>query len=115
MTKLLDWFLQLPFRRAIWLAPAAWVLHEAEEWNINVFERAHYRDPGYFDKVDHAVLWLGLAQVALLGVLWTLLTAWPRNPRWAARLTLPFFIYIPFANVLQHIYAELRFGGYTPG
>jgi Protein of unknown function with HXXEE motif len=109
------WFMQLDFRKAIWLAPLAWALHEAEEWNINAFESRHFVDPGYFSAVDHTVLWIGLAWVALQGVLWTGLTAWPRNPRFAAFLALPWFIYLPFGNALQHVWYEFRFGGYTPG
>jgi hypothetical protein len=108
-------FMNLDFRKAIWLAPLAWTLHEAEEWNINEFESQHFVDPGYFSLIDHPVLWLGLAQVALHGVLWTALTAWPKNPRFAAFLTLPYFIYIPFGNVGAHLYWVFLFGSYTPG
>jgi hypothetical protein len=109
------WLAQLEFRKAIWFAPLAWTLHEAEEWNIHEFEREHFVDPGYFALVDHPILWLGLAQVALQGILWTTLTAWPRTPRAAAFLTLPYFIVLPFGNALMHVYWQLRFGGYTPG
>jgi len=113
--QLYSWFVGLDFRKAIWLAPLAWTLHETEEWDINRFESQHFVDPGYFSLVDHPVLWIGLAQVALQGVLWTALTAWPRNSRFAAFLTLPWFIYFSFGNALQHFWWELRFGGYTPG
>jgi hypothetical protein len=105
----------VPFRAAIWLAPLVWALHEAEEWNINEFERRNFADPGHFAQVDHPVLWIGLAQVALNGALWTCLTAWPKNPRFTAFLTLPFFVFFSFANVLQHIYMTIYFRGYTPG
>ena len=115
ITRLVAWFMALPFRKAIWLAPLAWTLHEAEEWNINEFETRHFVDPGYFARIDHPVLWLGLAQVALQGVLWTAVTAWPKNPRFAAFLTLPFFVVLSFGNVLQHIYYAGYFRGYTPG
>lgn len=107
--------MRLDFRKAIWLAPLVWTIHEAEEWNINTFESRHFADPGYFSQVDHPVLWLGLAQVALNGILWTCLTAWPKNPKFAAFLTLPFFVFFSFANVLQHIYLTFYFRGYTPG
>jgi len=115
VTRLLAWFMALPFRNAIWLAPLAWTLHEAEEWNINEFESVHFVDPGYFSRIDHPVLWLGLAQVALQGILWTALTSWPRNPRFAAFLSLPFFVVLSFGNVLAHIYYVGYFRGYTPG
>jgi hypothetical protein len=109
------WFMGLPFRRAIWLAPLVWALHESEEWNINEFESKHFADPGHFALVDHPVLWIGLAQVALNGAIWTGLTGWPKNPKFAAFLSLPFFVFFSFANVLQHIYMTVYFGGYTPG
>src|SRR5262245_8000498 len=108
-------FSRADFRKVIWLAPLAWTLHEAEEWNIHEFERTHFVDPGYFELVDRPVLWLGLAQVVIQGIVWTALTAWPRNPRFAAFLTLPWFVYIPFGNVPAHVNWALRFGGYTPG
>lgn len=110
-----DEFMRLEFRKAIWLAPFAWTLHEAEEWNINEFESTHFADPGHFALVDHHVLWICLAIVASYGIIWTALTAWPKNPKFAAFLTLPFFVYLPFSNVLQHIYWSFFFGGYTPG
>jgi len=53
--------------------------------------------------------------VALNGALWTFLTAWPKDPKFAALLTLPFFVFFSFANALQHIYMTFYFRGYTPG
>lgn len=113
--RIVTWFMRLDFRKAIWLAPLAWALHEAEEWNIDDFERANFVDPGYFSLIDRPMLWLGLAQVALQGVIWTALTAWPRNPRFAAFLTLPVFIVVAFGNVLAHVFWVGYFGTYTPG
>jgi Protein of unknown function with HXXEE motif len=107
--------MRLDFRTAIWLAPLVWAIHEAEEWNIAKFEAEHFADPGHFSLVDQHVLWIGLAMVAFYGVIWTALTAWPRNPKFAAFLTLPFFVYLSFGNVLQHVYYTLFFRGYTPG
>ena len=115
MRRLVAWFMRLDFRKAIWLAPLVWTLHEAEEWNINAFQRAHFADPGHFSQLDHPVLWLVLAQVALNGIIWTCLTAWPKNPKFAAFLTLPFFVFFSFTNVFQHIYISFFFRGYNPG
>jgi len=53
--------------------------------------------------------------VALAGVLWTSLTAWPKNPKFAAFLTLPFFVFFAFGNALQHVYYAFFFRGYNPG
>jgi len=116
LKRFVEWFMQLDFRRAIWLAPLVWTIHEAEEWNINKFESQHFVDPGYFSLIDHPVLWIGLGLIASYGIIWTCLTAWPKNPKFAAFLTLPFFIFLPFGNALQHIYwAFFYFRGYTPG
>ncbi len=115
MKSLVDWFMGLDFRKAIWLAPLVWALHEAEEWNINEFESTHFADPGHFSLIDHPVLWIGLAMIASYGIIWTALTAWPKNPKFAAFLTLPFFVYLSFGNVLQHIYYACFFRSYTPG
>jgi hypothetical protein len=112
---LVDWFVRLDFRKAVWLAPLVWALHEAEEWDINTFESQHFVDPGYFRLIDHPVLWIGLGIVALYGLIWTVLTAWPRNPKFAAFLTLPFFVYLSFSNVLQHVFFAFHFRTYAPG
>lgn len=105
----------LDFRKAIWIAPLVWAIHEAEEWDISGFESRHFVDPGYFSLIDHPVLWIGLGLVASYGIIWTCLTAWPKNPKFAAFLTLPFFVYLSFGNVLQHIYWTCYFRRYTPG
>jgi hypothetical protein len=107
--------MRLDFRKAIWLAPLVWTVHEAEEWNIAKFEAQHFADPGHFSLIDQPVLWIALAMIASYGIIWTALTAWPKNPKFAAFLTLPFFIYLSFGNVLQHIYYAFHFRGYTPG
>ena len=107
--------MRLDFRKAIWLAPLVWAIHEAEEWNIDAFESRHFIDPGYFRLIDRPVLWIGLALIALYGLLWTMLTAWPKNPKFAAFLTLPFFIILSFGNVLQHIFWTFHFTTYEPG
>jgi len=103
------------FRKAIWIAPLVWTLHEAEEWNIISWGRRHFADPGYFSEIDQPIVWIGLGLVALAGVLWTCLTSWPKNPKFAAFLTLPFFVFISVGNALQHLYYAFFFGGYNPG
>ena len=40
---------------------------------------------------------------------------WPKNPKFAAFLTLPFFVFLSFGNVLQHIYWSFYFRTYAPG
>src|SRR5262249_50304120 len=61
------------------------------------------------------IAWVGLGLVAFAGVLWTGLTAWSKNPKFAAFVTLPFFVFFAFGNALQHIYYALFFRGYDPG
>jgi hypothetical protein len=110
------WFWELNSRRAIWLAPVAWALHELEEL---VFDIAAFGATYFLTLPPRAItgqpLWIGLAIVALNGFIWTALTAWPKNPRFAAYLTLPFFVYFSFANVLQHVYYSIYFRTYQPG
>src|SRR5262252_3093230 len=100
MRSLARWFMQLDFRKAIWLAPLVWIIHEMEEWNIDAFDRMHYVDPGSAATISHRQLWFYLGLAAVNGVIWTAVTAWPKNPRFAAFLTLPFFVYFSFGNVL---------------
>jgi hypothetical protein len=114
MQSLVQWFMQLDFRKAIWLAPLAWCLHELEEWNIDTFGKQHFLDEATAT-IDHRALWIGLGIAALNGVIWTAITAWPKNPRFGAFLTLPFFVYFSFANALQHIYWTIYFQTYAPG
>ncbi len=120
----LGWFMRLDFRKAIWLAPVVWTIHECEEWKIDAFEsrrfvRSLYEasalDPAKVLPGDHLNLWISLAIVAAYGFIWTALTAWPKNPKFAAFLTLPFFFYLPLGNVFQHLYWVAYFKMYTPG
>ncbi len=104
------------FRRAIWLAPVVWAIHEFEElvFDVMAFEKANFlqlplRALGPPPPINPLVI------VAINGFIWTALTAWPKNPRLAAYLTLPFFVYFSFANVLQHIYWSAYFQAYQPG
>ena len=115
MRSLVRSFMERDFRKAIWLAPLAWGIHETEEWNIDSFARTHFIDPRSLASIDHHDLWIQLGIVALNGVVWTAITAWPKNPRFAAMLTLPFFVYFSFANALQHIYWAAYFRTYAPG
>jgi len=115
VSRVLDWFMGLDFRKAVWIAPLVWTLHEAEEWNIIDWGRSRFADPGYFSEIDHHIAWVGLGLVASAGVLWTCLTAWPKNPKFAAFLTLPFFVFFSFGNAVQHIYYAYFFAGYNPG
>lgn len=113
--RIASWFAGLPIRRAAWLLPLAWAIHEAEEWNIDAWYRRHFVDPGYFDRMSEETLWIGLAFVAAQGVVWTAIATLPKNPRIVAFLMLPYFIYISFGNALQHIFWLVYFRAYAPG
>ena len=97
---------QIPFRKAVWLLPLAWTLHEAEEWNILDWYHA------YWVKVPEATpteMRVGLAFMSLVGVGWTAFTLLPRKPKLTAFLLLPFFTLMAAGNAVQHIYWTVAF------
>jgi hypothetical protein len=112
----MQWFWKSSLRRVIWLAPVVWAIHEVEEivFDVVAFEHGHFlqlppRALGPPPPIDPLII------VAINGFIWTALTAWPKNPRVAAHLTLPFFVYFSFANALQHVYWSAYFQTYQPG
>ncbi len=100
------------FRRAVWLLPCAWALHEAEEWNILGWYHRYWVNVPEVTATD---IRTGLAFIALVGFVWTLVGALFRNPKATASLVLPFFTAVASGNALQHIYFVFRFGTYAPG
>ena len=103
---------QIPFRKAVWLLPLAWTLHEAEEWNILDWYHA------YWVKVPEATpteMRVGLAFMSLVGVGWTTFTLLLRKPKLTAFLLLPFFTLMAAANAVQHIYWTFALQAYSPG
>ena len=103
---------QIPFRKAVWLLPLAWTLHEAEEWNTLDWYHA------YWVKVPEATpteMRVGLAFMSLVGVGWTAFTLLPQKPKLTAFLLLPFFTLMAAGNAVQHIYWTFAFQAYSPG
>lgn len=103
---------QIPFRKAVWLLPLAWTLHEAEEWNILDWYHA------YWVKVPEATpteMRVGLAFMSLVGVGWTAFTLLPKKPKLTAFLLLPFFTLMAAGNAVQHVYWTVAFQAYSPG
>jgi hypothetical protein len=102
----------IPFRRLVWVLPAALVVHEAEEWNIQRWYEAEFANPPVSSPFARYV---GLFTVALVGFLWTAVACQLRTEQATARLVLPFFVVLVFSNNLQHIYWTVAFGSYAPG
>ena len=111
-----DWFSNLTFRQAVWLAPAALAIHEVEEWNIQTWFRQYFVDPGSFDLLSRETVWLGLAFSVALGVAWVALANVPRSPKIVAWLSLPFVVNVgAFPGVAQHVFFLFHFHAYAPG
>ena len=103
---------KLPFRKAVWLLPLCWTLHEAEEWNImDWFHRYWVNVPD----VTPVEMRTGLVLMSLIGVIGTACILVFRSPRVTALLALPFFALLGLGNAFQHIYWVFAFGAYSPG
>lgn len=91
---------------------AAFVLHEAEEWNITAFERRNFLDlPATFTKTNGRA-WLIFICVTAVA-LCTAATL-PENPKFAAFVVLP-AVGLAMANALQHVFWTVYFRQYAPG
>ena len=102
----------LPFRKAVWLLPLCWTLHEAEEWNImDWFQRYWVNVP----EITSVEMRTGLVFMSLIGVIGTACTLVLRSPRVTALLALPFFAVLALGNALQHVYWVFAFQAYSPG
>ena len=99
-------------RRLFWLLAIAFVLHEAEEWNIVAWEHAHFSPPPRFDDLTARTL---LCLFSLLGFSFTALAIRFLSPKRAAIALLPLFVAMVFGNALTHIFWLFYFGGYAPG
>jgi hypothetical protein len=98
-------------RRAAWWLVLAFALHEAEEWNILAWYRAHYADlPG----VNDLAVRTGLVAYVAIGALWTLAATRLPAPRAAALAVLPLAIFL-LVNAIQHVYWTAHFAAYGPG
>jgi hypothetical protein len=99
-------------RRVLWCLAVAFVLHEAEEWNLGDWERATFTPP---PDVSDAELRTLLVAFAALGFGFTALALTRFRPRTALLALLPLYVTVIFGNALTHIHWSVRFGGYTPG
>ena len=99
-------------RVLLWLLAVSFALHEAEEWNIAAWLRAHFTPTTEF--TDRAARTL-LVFFALLALLYTALTSFFLSTRGMLYALLPLFICIAFGNALNHVFWFFYFSSYAPG
>jgi len=99
-------------RTVLWLIGIAFVLHEAEEWNLVSWLTANFQpEPAFSDRDARTLLVL----FAILGISFTALSLRLFGSRGALYALLPLFVGIIFGNALTHIVWAAYFGGYVPG
>jgi hypothetical protein len=96
----------------IWVFLLFTVLHELEEWNINVFERKHFSGvPDYAtDRSARGVI----AFVCAVGLIWSSAAALSGDPAVAAWIIVPGFFFMVM-NAFQHVYWSVLFRRFAPG
>jgi hypothetical protein len=99
-------------RGLVWLLPAAFALHEAEEWNIASWFRLHFTPRT--EASDAGVRTL-LVAFSLGAFLLTGLASRLPTLRGTLQVLLPFFVVVAVGNALTHIFWSLYFGAYAPG
>jgi len=104
--------LNLPTRRILWLLGLAFVLHEAEEWNLVSWFQLHFEPPPQFTDLEARTL---LALFALLGISFTALAIRLLDLRTAVFALLPLFVAVVLGNALTHIFWLFYFQSYAPG
>lgn len=99
-------------RRVLWLLGFAFVLHEAEEWNLAPWLQANFEPaPQLSDRGARTLLVL----FALLGVSFTALSIRLMSLRGALFALLPLFVAVVLGNALTHIFWLFHFQTYAPG
>ncbi len=104
--------LKLPIRRVLWLIGLAFVLHEAEEWNLVSWFHDNFEPPPQFTNREARTL---LALFALLGISFTALSIRLLSLRAALFALLPLFVAVVLGNALTHIFWLFYFQSYAPG
>jgi hypothetical protein len=96
----------------IWVFLSFTILHELEEWSINVFERRYFSGvPDYAtDRSARGVI----ALISAVGAIWSVIAALTGDPTAAAWIFLP-AVFFMVTNALQHVYWSVRFRRYPPG
>lgn len=102
----------MPISRLLWLLAISFALHEAEEWNLVSWERAHFTPPPEFTDLAARTL---LVLFALLGLSITAVSVRFLSTRGALVALLPLFVAVVFGNALTHLFWLFYFGAYAPG
>ncbi len=99
-------------RTVLWLIGFAFVLHEAEEWNLVPWLAAHFEPQPEFSDRDARTL---LVLFAALGIGFTAFALRRLSSRGALLALLPLFVGIVLGNAVTHIVWAISFRGYAPG
>lgn len=100
------------FRSALWLFLIAFVLHEAEEWNIAEFEHRNF--VGLPPAATHKSARTWVVFICVVGFVWCAAATLSGSPTVAAFVFLP-AIALALQNALQHVYWSFYFRQYAPG
>ena len=104
---------ELPFRKAIWLLPIAFMLHEFEEFDILAWYQHNY-DMSSMAALNVESSWVWFIFISLIGYLWTAASLIPKSQRWTAFIILPAGALV-LQNALQHVYWLFFFGDFSFG
>lgn len=99
-------------RRLLWLTAFAFVLHEAEEWNLASWLQMHFEPAPPFSDRDARTL---LVLFSALGFGFVALCLRFLSLRAAVRVLLPFLVAILLGNALTHVVWLFSFQAYAPG
>jgi hypothetical protein len=111
MDNIINTLNSFEFMKLMWLFPAAFALHEAEEWNIMKWYYRNYSNlPPSSDR--DARTWIIF--VSLVGFIWCGIAGFPGDPKIASFVFVP-AIAFAIQNSFQHIFWLFYFKQYAPG
>lgn len=96
----------------MWLLPAAFALHEAEEWNIASWFRLHFTPR---TEISDAGVRTLLVAFSLGAFLLTWLASRLPTLRGTLNVVLPFYVVVAVGNAMVHVFWWVSFGSYAPG
>ena len=99
-------------RSLLWMIGVAFVLHEAEEWNLVPWLTAHFEPAPEFSSAEARTL---LVLFAFLGFSFTAIALLFLSLRGALFALLPLFVGVVLGNALTHVVWLFHFGAYAPG
>jgi hypothetical protein len=112
MSDIVTIFKQIDFLSMVWLFFIAFVIHEAEEWNITDFELRNFVGVPATVTRKNARMWIGI--ICGVGLVWCAAATWRGNPTLAAYVFLP-AVALALGNALQHVFWTFYFRQYAPG